>query len=158
MRQFLCLHSNPTSSPSHLQGGTTQFIQGLFSHLLLYMVLYHIYIYVYFFVCLHRNPTRSPSHLQLQGGRWDLSFHLRTVFELTRLFAPEIFAVFSRMGASLIQVFLFRQRMGMGGGRRIFLNFFLCTITCAIRLNFKFQIDYHACDCSLVDISPHGFF
>ena len=43
------------------------------------------------------------------------------------------------------------------GERRIFLNFYFCTIFCAIRLNSKFQIDYQACDCSFVDIAPPVF-
>ena len=113
MTILLSQKQNPTSSPSYLQDGGTQFIQGLFSHIFLYMILIYIYEYKYItvclFVCLHRNPTSSPSHLH--GGRWDNSIHSRTVFAPNRLFAPEILAVFSRMEASLIRLFLFHQRI-----------------------------------------------
>ena len=88
------------------------------------MVLDYIYVYIFLclFVCLQRNPTCSASHLQ--GCRWDSSIHSRTVFQLNLLFAPEILAVLSRMEASLIQVFLFPQRILRGmDGRRIFFKF-----------------------------------
>ena len=110
----------------------TRWGDSIYSRTVFTLIVIHgikLYLRVYFFVCLHRNPSRSPFHLQ--GGRWDNPFHSRTLFELNRLFL----AVFSRMEASNIQVFLFRQRIFKGHGWKEDLFRFLLVYN-----SFEFQI------------------
>ena len=111
----------PTAVPLIYKVGQLNLLKDCFHTYCTHGIRLYLYIYIFLclFVCLQRNPTCSASHLQ--GCRWDSSIHSRTVFQLNLLFAPEILAVLSRMEASLIQVFLFPQRILRGmDGRRIF--------------------------------------
>ena len=114
------------------------------------MVLNYIYVYISLFVCTEIPPgvlliykvAGGTTHF-IQGlcSSWIACSLLSLVVWRHPTYKSSYFAKeFSR---------------GMDG-RRIFLDFFLCTIPCAIRLNFKFQID--AYDCSFADIFPPVFF
>ena len=114
------------------------------------MLLNYIYVYISLFVCTEIPPGVLLIY-KVAGGTTHFIQGLCSSWIACSLLSLVVWRHPTYKSSSFAKEF----SRGMDG-RRIFLDFFLCIIPCAIRLNFKFQID--AYDCSFADIFPPVFF
>ena len=148
----------PTAVPLIYKVGQLNLLKDCFHTYCTHGIRLYLCIYISLFVCLfaEKSHLQCFSFTRLPVGQLN-SFKDRVPAEsLVCSWNPCCLKSYGGIPHTSLLISP-KNFKGHGWKEDFFLNFYLCTISCAICLNLNF-LNYQACDCSFVDISPHVFF